>query len=72
MIPGMGKAMKGMDIDDDASSDEIQKSMMRSQAYGIENQGMPPTLSFTNPMNWIGLIKMIGDGSIKDFYSNDN
>lgn len=55
-----------------ASSSEIQNRMMRSQMYGIENQGMPPTLSFTNPMNWIGLIKMIGDGSIKDFYSNDN
>ena len=55
-----------------ASSNEIQRNMMRSQIYGIENQGMPPTFSFTNPMNWIGLIKMIGDGSVKDFYSNDN
>jgi hypothetical protein len=66
------EVMQDLRLSMNAISDEIQKNMMRSQAYGIENQGMPPTLSFTNPMNWIGLIKMIGYGSIKDFYSNDN
>lgn len=62
--------MKELRLSMNASPGELQNHSIRSHMYGIENQGMPQTLSFTNPMNWIGLIQMIQDGSIKDFYSN--
>lgn len=55
-----------------ASPEELQNRNIRSRMHGIENQGIPTTLPFLSPTNWIGLIKSIEDGSFLDFYSDNN
>jgi hypothetical protein len=53
-------------------SSVLQQHSINNQISQIENQGMPTSLPFMNPMNLIGLIKSIEDGSIIDFYKDNN
>lgn len=64
--------LKDLRLQLNASPEELQKRNIQSHMYGIENQGMPTSLPFLSPNNWIGLIKSIEDGSFLDFYSDNN